>query len=32
MSFIARLKAIFGAKANQMLDQLEDPRASSITV
>ena len=28
MSFIARLKAIFGAKANQALDQLEDPRAS----
>lgn len=28
MSFIARLKAIFGAKANQTLDQIEDPRAS----
>jgi len=28
MSFIARLKAIFGAKANQALDQIEDPRAS----
>ena len=28
MSFFARLKAIFGAKANQALDQIEDPRAS----
>jgi len=28
MSFIARLKAIFGAKADQALDQREDPRAS----
>ncbi len=28
MSFITRLKAIFGAKANQALDQIEDPRAS----
>ena len=28
MSFIARLKAIFGAKADQALDQLEDPKAS----
>lgn len=28
MSFIAQLKAIFGAKANQALDQIEDPRAS----
>jgi phage shock protein A len=28
MSFIARLKAIFGAKANQALDGIEDPRAS----
>jgi phage shock protein A len=27
MSFIARLQAIFGAKANQALDQIEDPRA-----
>jgi len=28
MSFIARLKAIFGAKVNQALDGIEDPRAS----
>ncbi|MEW6717033.1 MAG: PspA/IM30 family protein [Chloroflexota bacterium] len=28
MSFITRLKAIFSAKANQALDQIEDPRAS----
>lgn len=28
MSFLARLKAIFGAKANQTLDNIEDPRAS----
>jgi len=28
MSIIARLQAIFGAKANQALDQIEDPRAS----
>lgn len=28
MSFIARLKAIFGAKVNHTLDELEDPRAS----
>lgn len=28
MSFIARLKAIFGAKVNQTLDGIEDPRAS----
>jgi len=28
MSFLARLKAIFGAKANQTLDSIEDPRAS----
>ena len=28
MSFIARIKSIFGAKANQALDQIEDPRAS----
>jgi len=27
MSFISRLKAIFRAKANQALDELEDPRA-----
>ena len=27
MSFLARLQAIFGAKANQALNQLEDPRA-----
>ena len=28
MSFLARLQAILGAKANQALDQMEDPRAS----
>ena len=28
MSFISRLQAIFGAKANQALDKIEDPRAS----
>ncbi len=28
MSFIARLKAIFGATADQALNQLEDPKAS----
>lgn len=28
MSFLARLKAIFGARANQALDNIEDPRAS----
>jgi len=28
MSFIARLKAIFGAKVNHALDELEDPQAS----
>lgn len=28
MSFLARLEAIFGAKANQTLDSIEDPRAS----
>ena len=28
MSFIARLQAIFGAKVNKTLDNLEDPRAS----
>lgn len=28
MSFIARLKAIFGSKANQALGQIENPRAS----
>jgi phage shock protein A len=28
MSFLARLQAIFGAKANQTLDLIEDPRAS----
>ena len=28
MSFLARLQAIFGAKANQTLDRIEDPRAS----
>ena len=28
MSFISRLKAIFGSKANQTLEQLEDPKAS----
>jgi len=27
MSFLARLQAIFGAKANQALNQIEDPRA-----
>jgi phage shock protein A len=27
MSFFARLQAIFGAKANQALNQIEDPRA-----
>ncbi len=27
MSFLARLQAIFGAKANQALEQIEDPRA-----
>ena len=27
MSFLARLQAIFGAKANQTLDRIEDPRA-----
>ncbi|HJW91969.1 MAG TPA: PspA/IM30 family protein [Anaerolineales bacterium] len=27
MSFLARLQAIFGAKANQALDSIEDPRA-----
>ena len=28
MSFFDRLKAIFGAKVNQALDEIEDPRAS----
>jgi len=28
MSFIARLKAIFGARTDQALGQLEDPKAS----
>ncbi len=28
MSFLARLQAIFGAKANQTLERIEDPRAS----
>ncbi len=28
MSFLSRLKAIFGAKVNQALDEIEDPRAS----
>ena len=28
MSFFARLKAIFSARASQALDDLEDPRAS----
>ena len=28
MSFLARLEAIFGAKANQTLDSIEDPRAN----
>mgnify|MGYP003429616248 CR=1 FL=1 len=28
MGFISRLQAIFGAKANQALDRIEDPRAS----
>ena len=27
MSFIARLKALFGAKVNQTLEEMEDPRA-----
>jgi len=28
MSFFARLKALFGAKVNQTLEGMEDPRAS----
>ena len=28
MSFFARLKALFGAKANQAIESMEDPRAS----